>query len=101
MSFFAKIWKFVKPVFLNKYLLVFLGFAIYVTFFDQHNLIQRWETHSKIGQMEKEYKYYQDEIKNDKMKMQRLQKDDKYLEKFAREHYHMKSKDEEIFIIKE
>lgn len=101
MSFFAKIWKFIKPVFLNKYLLVFLIFAIYVTFFDQHNLIQRWETRSKIKQMEKEYKYYQDEIKNDKMKMMRLQKDNKYLEKFAREHYHMKSKDEEIFIIKE
>jgi len=48
----------------------------------------------------KEYKYYQDEITNDKLEMQKLQNDDQYLEKFAREHYHMKNEDEEIFIIK-
>ncbi|MGB4414430.1 MAG: septum formation initiator family protein [Paludibacter sp.] len=100
MSFLAKTWKFIKPVFLNKYLIVLLGFAVFITFFDQHNLIQRWETYHKIRQLEKEYKYYQDEITNDKLEMQKLQNDDQYLEKFAREHYHMKNEDEEIFIIK-
>jgi len=101
MSFLAKTWKFIKPVLLNKYLIVLLGFAVFITFFDQHNLIQRWETYRKIRQLEKEYKYYQDEITNDKLEMQKLQNDDQYLEKFAREHYHMKNKDEEIFIIKD
>ncbi|MCE5332119.1 MAG: septum formation initiator family protein [Bacteroidales bacterium] len=101
MPFLAKTWKFIKPVLLNKYLIVLLGFAVFITFFDQHNLIQRWETHRKIRQLEKEYKYYQDEITNDKLEMQKLQNDDQYLEKFAREHYHMKNKDEEIFIIKD
>jgi cell division protein FtsB len=101
MSFLAKTWKFIKPVFLNKYLIVLLGFAVFITFFDQHNLIQRWETYRKIRQLEKEYKYYQDEITNDKLEMQKLQNDDQYLEKFAREHYHLKNKDEEIFIIKD
>ncbi len=101
MSFLAKTWKFIKPVFLNKYLIVLLGFAVFITFFDQHNLIQRWETYRKIRQLEKEYKYYQDKITNDKLEMQKLQNDDQYLEKFAREHYHLKNKDEEIFIIKD
>jgi cell division protein FtsB len=100
MSFLTSIWNFVKPVFFNKYLIVLLSFLVYVTFFDQHNLIQRWETHRKISQMEKEHQYYQGEIDKNKSNMKRLKTDNEYLEKFAREHYHMKNKDEEIFIIK-
>jgi cell division protein FtsB len=33
--------------------------------------------------------------------MYKLENDNEYLEKFAREHYHMKNKNEEIFIIKD
>ena len=33
--------------------------------------------------------------------MYKLEHDNEYLEKFAREHYHMKNKNEEIFIIKD
>lgn len=51
--------------------------------------------------MEKEYKYYLDEIEKNKSEMYKLENDNEYLEKFAREHYHMKNKNEEIFIIKD
>ena len=61
MAFINKTWKALKPVLLNKYLVVLLAFAVFIIFFDDHNLIQRWETHRKINQMEKEYKYYLDE----------------------------------------
>jgi len=101
MALLTKIWHLIKPVLLNKYLVVLLVFGVYVTFFDQHNLLERWETGHKIGQLEKEYDYYQEQIKNDKSEMNRLLKDNNYLEKFAREHYHMKKTDEEIFIIKD
>jgi cell division protein DivIC len=51
--------------------------------------------------MELERKYYEDEIAKNKQLLNKLQKDDAYLEKFAREKYFMRNRGEEIFIIKE
>jgi len=90
-----------KKIFLNKYLIVFVAFAVWVTFFDEHSLIHRFQSHRRISQMENEYKYYQDEINATKQKKTELQSSDENLEKFAREHYFMKRQDEDIFIIKE
>ena len=101
MTVLKKIWNFLKPVVFNKYLLLLIGFGVYITFFDDHNLINRWQTQRKIRELQKEHDYYQNEIKDNKEKIKRLQTDIDYLEKFARENYHMKSKDEDIFIIKE
>jgi Septum formation initiator len=90
-----------RKIFLNKYLLVFLVFAVFVTFFDEHSFIHRWQSHQRIVQMEKELKYYQEEIKNTRQKKNELQSSNENLEKFAREHYYMKKETEDIFIIKE
>ena len=84
-----------------KYLIVFVVFAVFVAFFDNHSLIHRWETHKKIVEMEKELKFYQDEIKATKQKKNEIQSNNENLEKFAREHYYMKKESEDIFIIKE
>jgi cell division protein FtsB len=91
----------ITKILFNKYLIVFLAFSIFVTFFDEHSLIHRWQTYRKISEMEKELKFYQDEIKATKTKKNELQSSDANLEKFAREHYYMKKEDEDIFIIKE
>lgn len=101
MSLALKIWEFFRKFILNKYVIVFLAFGVWVTFFDAHNLITRWETSRKINELQKEYDYYKNEIKDNKAKMNLLKNDDSYLEKVAREKYHMKGKDEEIFIIEE
>jgi cell division protein FtsB len=91
----------ITKILFNKYLIVFLAFSVFVTFFDEHSLIHRWQTYRKISEMEKELKFYQDEIKATKTKKNELQSSDANLEKFAREHYYMKKEDEDIFIIKE
>ncbi len=88
-------------IFLNKYLIVFVVFAVFVTFFDEHNLIHRWQSHQRITQMEKEIKFYQDEIKTTRQKKNELQSNNGNLEKFAREHYYLKKVNEDIFIINE
>lgn len=90
-----------KKILLNKYLIVFVAFAVFVTFFDEHSLIHRWQTHEKINQLNKELKYYQDEITSTKQKKNELQSSKENLEKFAREHYYLKRETEDIFIIKE
>jgi|ERR1035437_3732457 cell division protein FtsB len=101
MSFFNNTGKKLKKIFFNKYLIVFLAYTVFVTFFDQHSLIYRFQTYRKINQLEKEYRFYQDEIKSNKLKKYELQSSKENLEKFAREHYYMKKENEDIFIIKE
>jgi len=101
MSFLGKIGKRLQSLLLNKYSIVFMVFAVFVTFFDEHNLINRWKTSQKISQLEVELKYYQNEIKSTKQKKNELQSSNDNLEKFAREQYYMKKENEDIFIIKE
>lgn len=98
-SVFNKIFNAVKLVVLNKYIIVLITFGVYITFFDQHNLITRWQSNQKIKQLNEEYKYYQSEIDKNKKELYRLQHDNEYLEKYAREKYLMHNKGEEIFII--
>ena len=90
-----------RKIFLNKYLIVFLMFAVFVTFFDEHSFIHRWQSYRRIVLMKKEMKYYQDEIKTNRQKKNELQSSNENLEKFAREHYYLKKENEDIFIIKE
>lgn len=99
--FSAKIFKLLKSTILNKYIIVLVGFGVYITFFDQHSLLSRWQSAQKIKELNAEYKYYQEEIAKNKQLLNKLQKDNDYLEKFAREKYFMRNRGEEIFIIKE
>jgi cell division protein DivIC len=101
MAVFFKTKMRLKKILLNKYLIVFVAFAVWVTFFDEHSLIHRFGSYRRISLMEKELKFYQDEIKANRQKKNELQSSDENLEKFAREHYFMKRQDEDIFIIKE
>ena len=101
MASFNKTGKKLMKILFSKYLIVFTAYTVFVTFFDQHSLIHRWQTHQKISQMEKEMKYYEDEIKSNKQKKYDLQSSNENLEKFAREHYYLKKENEDIFIIKE
>ncbi len=101
MTIFRKAGKAFKSVFLNKYLIVFVLFAVFVTFFDDHNLIKRWKTAQKINKLEKELEFYQEKIKDTKKQKNELESSNENLEKFAREQYLMKKENEDIFIIKE
>jgi cell division protein FtsB len=101
MLLFGITGKRLKFLLLNKYVIVFVSFAVFVTFFDEHNLIHRFETQQKTHEMEKELKFYQEEMKATKQKKNELQSSDENLEKFAREKYLMKNKNEDIFIINE
>ncbi len=96
-----KIGKFIKRIFINKYVFVLIVFGVFVVFFDEYNLISRWNTARKITQLESELKFHEEEIKANKQKIMDLQSSDENLEKFAREQYLMKKDDEDIFIIKE
>lgn len=101
MSSLTKIGKRLKSIFLNKYLIVLVVFTVFITFFDEHNLIDRFRTYQKIKSLEKEQLFYKEEIEATKKKKNELESNNENLEKFAREQYLMKKSNEDIFIIKE
>ncbi len=82
----------------NKYFLVLVIFAVWMLFFDENSFLNHRELDKEIDKLENSNEYYQKEIEADNKIISNL-KDSDSLEKFAREEYKMKKKNEEIFII--
>ena len=82
----------------NKYAITLIIFAVWMLFFDQHNVINQVELRAELYQLESDKDYYVEEIAQIKEDLDELLSDDEKLEKFAREKYFMKKADEDIFI---
>jgi len=93
------VWKGILPLLKNKYTLTLIIFFGLISFFDENNLIERMGNLNQIHQLERDKLYYIDKIKQDSSKLKELRTDSRNLEKFAREQYLMKKKNEDIFII--
>jgi cell division protein FtsB len=91
----------ILPLLKNKYVLSLLVFLVWLTFFDQNNLIDRVKQLNRNEQLKKEKTFYIEKIKEDSTKLHQLKTDEENLEEFAREQYYMKKKDEDIYIIVE
>lgn len=83
----------------NKYLFAFLIFSIWMIFLDEHNILFLRQNINKLKRFRVEEKYYKEKISTDSQKLKELQTDSKNLEKFAREQFLMKKKNEDIFLI--
>ncbi len=98
MSFKAlkenKIFKF----FTNIFILIVLVFAVWMTFFDENSYLVHREFNKEIDELEKTIKFYEDRINEDRATIKKLQ-DSLELERFAREKYLMKKKNEDIYVI--
>jgi cell division protein FtsB len=84
----------------NVYVLVTIGVVALTFTAGDSNLYIRYTYDEKIRELEKEIKYYQDEIKINKEKLNSLRTDKEGLEQFAREEYYMKKPNEDVFIIR-
>lgn len=82
----------------NKYLLVLVGFAIWMLFLDGNSWLIHRELNSEVDGLVKNKEYYLREISKDRQTIENLN-DSIELEKFARQEYYMKRPNEEIFII--
>jgi len=82
----------------NRYILILLLFLIWMVFFDENSFINHHELDKEIDKLEKSNDYYEKEMKHDKKIIKNLENPDS-LEKFAREEYKMKRKNEDIYII--
>jgi len=95
----SKIKSFLIKLISNKFVITLLIFFFWLLFFDQHSIWERKEYKSNIEALSKEKKYYLTKIKKDKERIHELKTNRENLEKFAREQYLMKKKNEDIFII--
>ena len=89
------------PVLKNKYFLILIFFLFWLLIFDSNNLIDRYRQMKELRQLRHDKEYYQKKIEQDTRKLKELETGSKNLEKFAREQYLMKKKDEDIFIVTE
>lgn len=65
-----------------------------------NNLFKRVQNHLTIERLRKEIEHNRQEMERNKQRLEELTSDPQNLEKFARENYPIKGKNEEVFIIK-
>ena len=82
----------------NVYILVLTVFVIWMLFFDTNSLLIHLELKKEINKLEKQQEFLKQEIAKDKQILEKLSNPEE-LEKFAREKYFLKKKDEEIYLI--
>jgi cell division protein FtsB len=89
----------IPAVFRNKYLLTIIIFLVWLLLFDSNNLIARYKEMRELHKLKMDREYYIKRIEIDRQKLHELKTDNHNLEKFAREQYHMKKPDEDLYII--
>lgn len=82
----------------NKYFVVLLFFLFWMLFFDNYSYLDHRILNNQIEELEDNKKYYETEIKKDKVHIKQLKNPDQ-IEKYAREKYFMKKENEDIYLI--
>ncbi len=82
----------------NRYAIITVLFLVWMLFFDENSFLNHHELNKEIDKLEKSTDYYEKNIKKDQKDIEILNNQDS-LERFAREEYRMKKKNEDIYII--
>lgn len=89
----------IPPFLRNKYFLTLTIFIIWIVLLDTNNLVGRYRQISELQKLNKDKEYFIRKIDEDRRKLNELKTDDHNLEKFAREQYKMKKKNEDLYIV--
>jgi len=89
--------KFIKII-TNKYVVILLVFIIWMLFFDENSYLMHRNLDKQLDKLKTSVQYFKKEIKHDKKELKDLSNPDS-LEKFAREKYYFKKKNEDLYII--
>ena len=82
-----------------RYYILFGAFVLWMVFFDNNNLFYRLSISREIRGLEQMKTFHQKELGRLNRQKSELFSNERNLEKFAREKYHMKRDNEDIFII--
>ena len=96
MSVFDRIPAFLK----NRYLLTFLGFAVWMLFFDDRDLYQTLiKQKQELNALRSSKDYFEQQIAGTKKELEQLKINAVTIEKYARERYLMKRDNEDLFLV--
>ena len=85
----------------NKYLLTGAGFAVWILFVDDRDLITTQLKHKQeLRKLVESKKYYEKQIAATRQELEQLKSDPALLEKYAREKYLMKRDNEDVYLIR-
>jgi len=82
----------------NRYVIILIGFSIWMLFFDGNSYLVHKEYNKEIDKINKFNKFYEENTKEFNLVITKL-KDSLQLERFAREKYLMKKENEDIYLI--
>lgn len=74
--------------------------VVFTVFVVGRNALHAVKIKRQIGTLTREKEFYREKIEQDSSLLERLQYDD-YLEEYARENYHMRRRDEHVYILKD
>lgn len=85
--------------FRNIYAVTFVAAFVWILFFDRYNILSRIETEVRIARLEADVRFYQEEKGRLEGERLVLENDLHELERYARERYHMKRDNEDLFLL--
>ncbi len=83
----------------NFYVIVGTLALVWMIFFDRYNLVERLETQLRISELRADLSFFKAERDRIELTKNMLESDLGELERFARERYMMKKKNEDLFLI--
>lgn len=84
----------------NPFILIGFLFVLWMLFFDSNSYLNHRRLSHTIDQLEKDQIHYKEEIRKDSIALNELSTPEG-IQKYAREKYHMKKENEEIFLLTE
>ena len=83
----------------NKYFIAGIAFLTWMLFFDRNDLMSQYEYRAQLNKLQTEKEFYLKQTEKAVRDLNELTTDKVKLEKFAREKYLMKKKNEDVFVI--
>ena len=91
--------KFLKKIFLNRYFFTGVIFVFWMTFIDNTSWLVVKNLNQEINKYEEQLAFYKSEFEKNNTFYKKLMENKHEKEKYARENYFMKRRNEEIFIL--
>ena len=83
----------------NLYVLLIVIFVVWVGLFDGNSLMNIFAGQRRLKELKEKREYYQQQIKEERRRLEELRTNRRNLEKFAREQYFMRKANEEIYVV--
>lgn len=82
----------------NKYFLVTVIFLVWIFFFAQYDILSQLDQQKELKEMKYKINYLEQEVNRLRAERKALLEDPKVKEKYAREKYFMKRKNEDVYV---